>query len=175
MLHCTDMTVLEWQRTRLKWQQEQRQVLQQQQHQHGPQQESYFGDLSSVFQGGGGLGEVVTLSTSLSVKPDPVLVDNGWPDFVGFAPCGRYADNNNNVSGMEFNCANISRTSSYPPLVAEAAAPAADKAKESVLSDNISSGVARESFRKRKVDKVQNNAEVCLFLPFMRVWFHSFA
>lgn len=155
MLHYTDMTLLERQRARLKWHQEQH--LQQQEDQ------SYFGDLGGVFhlqQGyqGGGLGEVVTKS----VKPDPGLVDNGWADVVGFGPCGY---GNNNGSSFDINYA-ISRTSSCPPAAtAVAAAAPAAKVTESVVSGKISSGVGRESFKKRKVDKVHNNTKVCSVLP----------
>ncbi|KAJ9132859.1 hypothetical protein P3X46_033685 [Hevea brasiliensis] len=153
MLHCTDMTVPEKQRARFKWQPEQ----QQQQ-----PQDSFFGDLSGVFhlqqhqlQGfQGDLGEVVTRS----VKPDPALMDNGWPDLVGFGPCGY---GNNNGSGFDINYA-ISRTSSCPPAVAEAAVDAAVLAngREPVVSEKLSSGVGRESLKKRKIDKVQNNTKV---------------
>ncbi|OAY37256.1 transcription factor bHLH63 [Manihot esculenta] len=155
----TSMTVLERQRARFKWQQEQQQQQLQQ------QQESFFGDLSRVFhlqqnqlQGfQGDLGEVVTRS----VKPDPAFVDNGWPDLVGFEPCG-YGNNNNNGSGFGVNYA-ISRTSSCPPAVAEATLDAAVLAKgtEPVVSENLSSGIGRESLmKKRKVDKLQSNPKV---------------
>ncbi|KAJ8763415.1 hypothetical protein K2173_002298 [Erythroxylum novogranatense] len=145
MLHCTDVTVLERQRARLKWQQQQRQ-LQQQAPGQSHQEESCFGDFGSVFGFQGGLSEMVTQST-LSVKPDLDLVDNGWPDLVGFGPCGF----GSNGSGFDMNYA-ICRTSSSPPAVAAAAT--ADEGRESVASEKFSSVVGRESFKKRKVDKV---------------------
>jgi hypothetical protein len=161
MLHCTDMTVLDRRRARIKWQQEQ------QQHQvQLPQQEiSYFSELSRVFQQAGfhegGLSEVVTRS----VKPDPGLVDNGWNNdhVVGFGVGPLY----DNGSGFELNYGAISRTSSCPPAVAAAAtATATVRGAESVVSDKISSGVGRESSKKRKFDKVQNNSKLCVCVFF---------
>ncbi|KAG8655987.1 transcription factor bHLH63 isoform X2 [Manihot esculenta] len=158
MLHCTDMTVLERQRARFKWQQEQE--LQQQQQQHH-QQESFFGDLSGVFQLQlqhqglqGDLGEVVTRS----VKPDPASMDNGWPGLVGFGPSGY---ENNNGSGFDVNYA-ISRTSSCQPAVAGAAVDATvlAESREPVMSEKLSPGVGRENLKKRKVDKLQHNTKV---------------
>ncbi|KAJ9189724.1 hypothetical protein P3X46_000981 [Hevea brasiliensis] len=152
MLHSTDMTVLERQRARFKWQQEQQQQQQQQ---------SFFGDLSGVFQlqqqhqgFQGDLGEVVTRS----VKPDPSLMDNGWSDLVGFGPCGY---GNYNGSGFDVNCA-ISSTSSCPPAVVAPAtnAKVLAEGREPVLSEKLNSGVARECLKKRKVDKVQNSTKV---------------
>ncbi|KAJ6402817.1 hypothetical protein OIU84_014846 [Salix udensis] len=161
MLHCTDVTVLDRQRARIKWQQEQ----QQQEEVQLPQQEiSYFSDFSGVFQQAGfhegGLSEVVTRS----VKPDPGLVDNGWHNdhVVGFGVGPPYT----NGLGFELSYGAISRTSSCPPAVAAAAAAAAATATVtrrgagSVVSDKISYGVGRESSKKRKFDKVQNNSKV---------------
>ncbi|KAJ4838311.1 hypothetical protein Tsubulata_040965 [Turnera subulata] len=153
MLHCADMTVLERQRARLKWEQEQQQQQQQ-------LQESYFGDLGGVVfhqvtqQGEfeGGLGEVVTRS----VKPDPGLVDNSsaWiahDVMAGFVGACGYG--NGTGSGFDMNYG-IARTTSCPPTVVAAAAAAA-KGKDSVGSDSkMSSAVGRESFKKRKADKV---------------------
>ncbi|KAJ6310679.1 hypothetical protein OIU76_015408 [Salix suchowensis] len=153
MLHCTDMTVLERQRARIKWQQEQQQQFQLQQ-----QEISYFTELADVFhQAGvheGGLSEVVTRS----VKPDPGLVDNGWNNdhVVGYGVGLPY----NNGLGFELNYGAISRTSSCPPEAVAAVAEATVKGSESVVSDMISSGAGRESSKKRKVDKIQNNSKV---------------
>ncbi|KAB5541446.1 hypothetical protein DKX38_014420 [Salix brachista] len=153
MLHCTDMTVLERQRARNKWQQEQQQQFQLQQ-----QEISYFTELVDVFhQAGfheGGLSEVVTRS----VKPDPGLVDNGWNNdrVVGYGVGLPY----NNGLGFELNYGAISRTSSCPPEADAAVAAATVKGSESVVSDKISSGAGRESSKKRKVDKIQNNSKV---------------
>ncbi|XP_021896583.1 transcription factor bHLH63-like isoform X1 [Carica papaya] len=168
MLHCTDMTVLERQRARLKWQQDQLQPDQQ-------QQESRFSDFNGLFsmpaqatqvqnfQGGvlaahdPALADVVTRS----VKPDPALL-TGWTDlgktvelragmeFLG--PCAY-----SNYSGLEMNYS-ISRTSSCPPAVAAAVAMEAVEAKPkgSILSEKVSATTGRDSFKKRKVDKMLN-------------------
>lgn len=154
ILQCTDMTVLERQRARVKWQQEHFQVVQPPQ-----QQESFFTELNGVFsvpsqvsfEGGllGGGDSVLG-----PIKPDTAL-ENGRPqlgkDMVrgyGFGPCGP----------AFYSSYAISRTTtSCPPAVAAEA-----KVKESsVLNDNISAAVGRESFKKRKADKVQN-AKVCV-------------
>ena len=156
MLHCTDITVLERQRACIKWQQEQQQ---QQQVQLQQQEISYFTELTGVFQQAGfhegGLSEVVTPS----VKPDPGLVDNGWNnDHVVGLGVGPLYDNG---SGFELNYGAISRISSCPPAAVAAVAAATVKGSESVVSDKISSGVGRESSKKRKVDNKQNNSKVC--------------
>ncbi|XP_044489200.1 transcription factor bHLH63-like [Mangifera indica] len=153
MLHCMDMTALERERARMKWHQEQFHVVQQPQHQ---QQESFFSELSGVFSvpsqvqsfeggllgGGAGGGSVLG-----PVKADPAL-ENGWPDLgkvtfpgYGFGPCGLGFDANNAIS----------RTTSDPPAVAAEA-----RLESSVLSDKMNAAVGRESFKKRKADKVQN-------------------
>ncbi|XWS40050.1 hypothetical protein CRYUN_Cryun18bG0107500 [Craigia yunnanensis] len=165
MLQCLDMTVLERQRDRLKWQQEQ---FQQQ------QQQSYFSELSGVFssqashvqgfQGGlmssdSMLGDMVM---TRQVKPDPGL-ETVWPELgkvdmaaMGFGPCGV-----SNGPSFDMNYA-ISRTSSCPPTVAAAVAAEAVeiKGKESIVSVKMGSAVGRESFKKRKVDKLQNSKVV---------------
>ncbi|XP_062177020.1 transcription factor bHLH63-like [Alnus glutinosa] len=146
MLHClngpgngTDVTVLERQRARMKWQH---------QEQQGYFGGSEFGGLFlepgqvGSFQGlvGGGdtvLGEVVTRS----VKPDPGS-ENGWPQLV-----------NMGFTEFEMNCA-ISRTSSCPPTVGPPAPEA--KGKVPAPAEKMSSAVGRESFKKRKADKMQN-------------------
>ncbi|GLT30591.1 hypothetical protein SLA2020_053840 [Shorea laevis] len=166
MLHCTDMTVLGQQRAQLKWQQEQFQ-----------QQQSYFSELSGVFStqssqvqgfqgefmgGDSALGQVVM---TRQVKPDPGL-DDGWPDLgmvevpdpgLAFSlPCGYGNGSNYEVKYT------MSRTSSCPPSVAAAAAAsvAEVKGKESVTLDKIPSASVRESFKKRKVEKLQNTKVV---------------
>ncbi|KAJ8767138.1 hypothetical protein K2173_013535 [Erythroxylum novogranatense] len=137
MLRCTDMTEMERQRARLKWEQEQ-QV-----------DEGCFGDFSSVFDGfQGGIGEVVTRLSSSSVKPDTVLVDNGCPGLSGFEPCGGYVSIG---SGFDMNY-DVCRPSSSQSAVFGAAMT--DKHRGSVASEKFSSVVGRESFKKRKVDKV---------------------
>ncbi|KAE8008482.1 hypothetical protein FH972_004988 [Carpinus fangiana] len=155
MLHClngpangTEMTVLERQRARMKWQQQ--------------EQQGYFGGSDQfaglflepgqvgTFQGllGGEsvLGEVLTRS----VKPDPGL-ENGWSEL------GRLELVNMGFTEFEMNCA-ISRTSSCPPPVAPPAPEA--KGKVSPPAEKMSSAVGRESFKKRKADKLQNTKVV---------------
>ncbi|XWS62782.1 hypothetical protein CRYUN_Cryun06bG0040200 [Craigia yunnanensis] len=150
MLQCSDMTVFERQRAHLKWQQEQ--LLQRQE-----QQQSYFSELSRVFssqtsheqgfQGGLMSGDSVLCDMVMTrqVKPDPGL-ETAWPELgkvdmagMGFGP------------SFDMNYA-ISRTSSCPPLEV--------KGKESVVSEKMGSAVGRESFKKRKVDKLQNSKVV---------------
>ncbi|XVE93640.1 hypothetical protein REPUB_Repub01dG0211400 [Reevesia pubescens] len=170
MLQCSDMTVLETQRAGLKWQQEQ---LQQQQQ----QQQSYFSELSGVFssqtshvqgfhQGGlmsSGDSVLGGMVMTRQLKPDPGL-ETAWPELgkvdlanMGFGPCGY-----GNGPSFDMNYAN-SRTSSCPPAVAAAVAAEAVvevKGKDSVVSEKMGSAVVRESFKKRKVDKLQNSKVV---------------
>ncbi|XVF45293.1 hypothetical protein PTKIN_Ptkin02bG0194000 [Pterospermum kingtungense] len=170
---CSDMTALERQRACLKWQQEQ----------EDEQQRSYFSELSGVFsssqtshvqgfQGGlmNGTGDSALCGMVMTrlVKPHPAGFETDWPELgkvnmatTGFGPCG-YGNGQN----FDMNYA-ISRTSSCPPAVAAAAEAAvavetADaKAKESLVSEKIiGSAVGRESFKKRKVDKLQNSKVV---------------
>ncbi|XP_022762309.1 transcription factor HBI1-like [Durio zibethinus] len=199
MLQCSDVTALERQRARLKWQQEQLQQQQEQQQlpemlqcsdvtalgarlkwhqeqlqQQQEQQQSYFSELSGVFssqtthvqgfQGGlmsfdSVLGDMVMAP---QVKPDPGL-ETAWPEFgkvdmagMGFGPCGY-----GNGSSFDMNYA-ISRTSRCQPAVAAAVAAEAVevKGKESVVSEKMGSAVGRESFEKRKADKLQNSKVV---------------
>nr|KJB79173.1 hypothetical protein B456_013G036400 [Gossypium raimondii] len=162
MLQCSDLTVLERQRDRLKWQEEQ---FQQQ------QQQSYFSELScgafssqtnhvQGFQGGfmgGASGDSVLSDMVMArqVKPDPGL-ESPWPELgkvdmaaMGFGPCGY-----GNGPSFDMNHA-ISRTSSCPPAVA------ATKAVEvKVNSEKMASAVDKESFKKRKAEKLQNTKVV---------------
>lgn len=179
MLHClnapgnlagnyTDTTVLERQRARLKWQQEQ---IQQ-------QQQSYFSgsELSGVFSGQTQAGQVVQSFQGLvgcesvlgeavnrSVKPDPGL-ENGWPEMekcempiMGFGSCGGL---DTGTQEFEMNGA-ISRTASCPPTVAAAAADT--KAREAALHEKLSSAAGRESFKKRKADRLKNAKVMSVF------------
>lgn len=196
MLHClstsgnvagngTDMTVFERQRVRMKWQQEQFQQQQQQ------QQQSYFGGNEfSMFSMGGQVGQAQQFHGLINgdsagvgdllgraVKADPGL-ENVWPEFgkltmpgtgfnvenAGFESAGIL-----NCSGFEMNHT-TSRTSSCPLAAAEA------KVRESVLPEKIASAVGRESFKKRKADKVQS-PKVCFFccLNLWRVWSFGFS
>lgn len=160
--------MLERQRERMKWQQEQ----------HHQQNQSYFcgsgfdgaftslqvpnsqGLMMMMMNGAGdgsGLGDVV--ANARSVKPDPGS-ESGWPELGKFElPNLAFVS-----SGFNANSA-ISRTSSCPPSVAAAmATPLADaKGKESVSSatEKMRSASGRESFKKRKSEKIQN-PKVCV-------------
>lgn len=178
MLHClstpgnvagngTDMTVLERQRFRMKWQQEQFHHQQQQQ-----LQESYYGgNQFSMFSMGGQDGEAQQFHGLIdgdsagslgdllgrTVKADPGL-ENVWPEFgkltmpgtgfnvenAGFESSGILS-----CSGFEMNH-DTSRTSSCLQSAAEV------EVRESVLPEKIASTVGRESFKKRKADKIQS-------------------
>uniref|UniRef100_A0A2N9EXW2 BHLH domain-containing protein n=1 Tax=Fagus sylvatica TaxID=28930 RepID=A0A2N9EXW2_FAGSY len=153
MLHCTDMTVLERQRARVKWQEQQ-------------QQQSYFGGsiefggTSSVFfeqpisqvEGQSFQGLVGDLVLGEMVKPDPGL-ENRWSEL------GKFELSNMDFEscGFDMNGA-ISRTSSCPPKVVAPVTEA--KGKVSVPVEKMSSAVGRESCKKRKADKVQNTKVV---------------
>lgn len=148
--NCTDMTVLDRQRARMKWQHDQLQQQQQQQHQ------GYFGgsELNGVFshlpiqasqqvqsfQGLIGLGDS---GMGQAVKPDPSS-ENGWAE-LGHGSCGFEMNGPNNIS-TTFSC---------PPKVA-----AETKNNNTVVTDKISSPAGKESFKKRKADKAQNNKAV---------------
>ncbi|GLT86218.1 hypothetical protein SLE2022_043720 [Rubroshorea leprosula] len=162
MLQCNELTVLDRQTARMKWLQEQ-----------FPEQR-YFSELSGVFSsqssqgfpsgfvgGDSVLGEVMM---TRQVKSDPGL-ENGWSDFgtiempdpgVAFClPCG-YGN------GSNFEMKYMSRTSSCPQSVAAVAAPTSVEVKEreSIAADKTSVAAGRESFKKRKVEKLQNTKVV---------------
>lgn len=155
--NCTDMTVLERQRSRMKWQQDQIH-----------EQQSYFSGsaLSGVFQFQGlvgcesmlGLG-VEGEAVARSVKPDPGL-ENGWPELGKFTdqmPNMGFGSVSNSGTGFQMNHSAISRTASCPPAVAAASADV--KAREALLQEKL-------SFKKRKADKVPNTkvlSVMCLF------------
>ncbi|KAL4303473.1 hypothetical protein GQ457_10G021420 [Hibiscus cannabinus] len=166
MLQCSDMTVLQRQRARLKWQEEQFQ-----QHQQQQQQQSYFSELDGVFstqaghvqgfqQGGlmsgataaGGSDSVLSdMVMTRQLKPDPGL-ETAWPELgkvgmgsMGFSPCGYGI-------GQSFD---INHASCLPSVAVAAAASKAVEVKE-----KMNSAVGRESFKKRKVEKLQNSKVV---------------
>ncbi|KAK8568101.1 hypothetical protein V6N13_106042 [Hibiscus sabdariffa] len=169
MLQCSDMTVLERQRARLKWQEEQFQQ----------QQQSYFSELNGVFssQAGhvqgfqqcglmshaaaGGSDSVLSdMVMTRQLKPDPGL-ETAWPELgkvgmgsMGFSPCGYGIG-----QSFDMNHA-ISRTSSCPPAVAAAAAVASKAVEVKGNLEKMSSAVGRESLKKRKVEKLQNSKVV---------------
>ncbi|KAF8406445.1 hypothetical protein HHK36_008532 [Tetracentron sinense] len=182
MLHClhtpenlagngTDMTVLERQRARLKWQQQ----LQTQQ----PQQ-SYFNEnqinvfslpphttqtqhFQALINSDSAFRELATRS----MKADPGS-ENEWPDFSKY-PIPRTGFGEEMTvfatSDLEMDYS-ISRTSSCPPAVVAAMAAMAEvvvgeeKASESILTEKLASTIGKESFKKRKADKAQN-PKVC--------------
>ncbi|XP_039014914.1 transcription factor HBI1-like [Hibiscus syriacus] len=160
------MTVLERQRARLKWQEE---------HFQQHQQESYFSELSGVFssqtghvqgfhQGGlmscggaaGGDSVLSDVMMTRQLKPDPGL-ETAWPELgkkvdmgaMGFGPCGY-----GNGQSFDMNQA-ISRTSSCPPAMA-----AVEAVEVKGNLEKMGLAVGRESFKKRKVEKLQNSKVV---------------
>ncbi|KAK3195484.1 hypothetical protein Dsin_026794 [Dipteronia sinensis] len=154
MLHCTDMTVLERQRARLKWQQQDQFHQQQQPEEEEDEVEErsgYFSELSGVFSGQSHVSQVPGFDGGAAagnsmigpVKPDPGS-ENGWSEMVKILVPGF------GFPGFEANFS-ISRTASCPPLAA--AAEVKDK-----MSGAAASG--RESFKKRKLDKIQNTKVV---------------
>ncbi|CAK9315901.1 unnamed protein product [Citrullus colocynthis] len=161
MLHCLNTTgncpdtlsVLERQRARLKWQQDQ--LLQQQQQ---PLNQSCFNkvDYGGGFPppvavpadhftgfpgymsgGGGGGGGGLSLVEMVmgAVKPDPGLND-GWSEMGKFDPSLLL-----NATAYELN-SSLSRTSSCPPAVAP------------TVAEKMGSAAGRDSFKKRKAEKV---------------------
>lgn len=148
--NCPDtLTVLERQRARLKWQQDQ--FLQQQSQgcfnraDYGgfpppvavPPDHylpGFMGFMSGGGEGGSGGGASLVEMVMGAVKPDPGLED-GWSEMGKFDPSLLL-----NATAYELN-SSLSRTSSCPPAVPE----------------KVGSAAGRESFKKRKAEKVQNN------------------
>ncbi|CAB4320511.1 unnamed protein product [Prunus armeniaca] len=159
--NSTDMTVLERQRARMKWHQhEHNDPIQLHQQQQGY---NFSGnELSGVFPvpipAGQAQGFMGLVCGDSEVKPDPCS-ENRWAE-LGYGSCGLVV-NNNGAAGFEEminghnNNGNISRTFSCPPTVA-----AEKKSNDAVLSQKISSPAGKESFKKRKADKVQSNKAV---------------
>lgn len=148
-------SVLERQQARLKWH-------------HDQFHDSFLGgsELSDLFtvdptsqQPQVGVAQFQGFAAGDSVKPDPGF-ENGWPSFAKFDVCSvgfnvASVGYGNNGSGYDVDYA-ISRTSSCPPaVVAAAASEAAEKGKESVVSEKLSSAPGKESFKKRKSEKAQ--------------------
>ncbi|XP_058190671.1 transcription factor bHLH63-like isoform X2 [Rhododendron vialii] len=159
MLHCintpgnvagsfTDMSVLERQRARIKWQQEQ--LLN--------QPPCYF-EANNQFNGysmpnhAQEFHNLINSEVGLVVKADPGL-DNRWQEFGQFGGEGSGLGSSGfvNGSGFELNYG-ISRTLSCPQEVAAAMEAAR---RESVSPEKMSSAVGRESFKKRKADRNQS-------------------
>ena len=171
------MTMLERQRARMNWQQDHQQQ-QQQQHQHHQGYFSATGGFNAVFssslqvQSSPSLGSMTVVAadsgSSLadvvphSIKPDPSL-ETGWPKLdkfvMGFGSSGlppAPAPAPAAASGFDVNSA-ISRASSCPPSLAEA-------------KENMSSSTGKESFKKRKAEKVQNTKVCFVLLLLIVVW-----
>ncbi|KAI5314194.1 hypothetical protein L3X38_043370 [Prunus dulcis] len=159
--NCTDMTVLDRQRARMKWHQhEHNDPIQLHQQQQGY---NFSGnELSGVFSvpipAGQAQGFMGLVCGDSAVKPDPCS-ENRWAE-LGYGSCGLVVNNNGAAVFEEMingrnNNSNISRTFSCPPTVA-----AEKKSNDAVLSQKISLPAGKESFKKRKADKVQSNKAV---------------
>ncbi|XAR59551.1 hypothetical protein NMG60_11015426 [Bertholletia excelsa] len=168
MLHClnipgnvagngTDISVLERQRGRMKWQ---RDLFTQQQRYFDENELGGFSfpaqvqHLQGSVSGDTGLNELV----SRAVKVDPGL-DSGWPNFSEYGGDGSAHGSNGFGVGSGFDPSyGLSRTMSCPTAVAAAVAESAmaeTKQAEPTLPEKMSS-VGRESFKKRKADKNQS-------------------
>lgn len=169
MLHCmnkaagiagrgADISVLERQRARMKWEEDQQQ--QQQLNFYGGNELNMFSlppaaqaqQYQSLISNGSGFGVLV----NRPVKADPGM-DNGWSDNGKFGGDDHFGYGYGNVNGVELNYA-ISRTTSCPPE--EAAAGAYAEQREDILPEKMSTAIGRESFKKRKADKTHNQ-KVC--------------
>ncbi|GFY89702.1 cryptochrome-interacting basic-helix-loop-helix 1 [Actinidia rufa] len=147
MLHCTDLSVLERQQARIKWQQE---PFHQQQRYFDENEFSGFSGPSQAQQFQGLVNRDMGINGL--VKADPGL-DNGWADFgqfdgegSGLGPGGFGLG-----SGFEMNYGS-SRTISCPSAVAEVTA-AETKQRESALPEKMSS--CNTSKDNSKVSEVQ--------------------
>ncbi|KAK6946261.1 Myc-type, basic helix-loop-helix (bHLH) domain [Dillenia turbinata] len=179
--NCTDISVLERQRARMKWQQEHL-------HQHRQHQNFLSNEEFNVFQLQAQLAQAQQFQNLINgelsfdgfsgrpVKPDPGL-DNVWPDYsslsVGHHGSTHYGPSAGSAGlecpgygRVDVNYA-ISRTTSCPPSVvagiadvaavpvAAVAAVADAKSRDSTVTEKLTAVVGRESFRKRKADKLQ--------------------
>ncbi|XP_059647664.1 transcription factor bHLH63-like [Cornus florida] len=156
--NSTDMSVLERQQVRMKWQQEQ---LQQQSYFDGNEFNVYSIPAQAQFESLVNCDPVLNQLMNQAVKVDPGL-ENRWQDFgkVGgdvsdFGSCEFV-----NGSGFEMNYAiPITATASCSPAMTAAKVEvgvADTKGRESVLPGKLSSATAKESFKKRKADETQN-------------------
>lgn len=170
------LSVLERQQARIKWQAEHLLLPPPQVQQLGLNYFDYSDELN-VFSSPGqaqqfhgliaddqNLGGLLTQG----MKLDPGVGNTGCSNIgsIGGGSFGFGDSELGNVTGFGMNYA-VSRTASCPPSVAaamaEVATAAASKAKQTVLPEKLSSSAGRESFKKRKPDKTQNQ-KVCLFL-----------
>ncbi|XP_027112244.1 uncharacterized protein [Coffea arabica] len=98
------------------------------------------------------------------LKQDPdVQTTTGCDNFtnIGGPSAGVGACELENITGFGMDYA-VSRTVSCPPAMAAAmadVAAAASKGRETTLPEKLSSSAGRESFKKRKADKTQNQKE----------------
>ncbi|KAL3515160.1 hypothetical protein ACH5RR_022062 [Cinchona calisaya] len=99
------------------------------------------------------------------MKQDPVVQNTGCNSFAstggGIFGFGGGSDFEN-FTGIGMNYA-VSRTASCPPAVPAAMAEvamAASKGRETIQPEKLSSSTGRDSFKKRKADKTQNQKEV---------------
>ncbi|XP_009587041.1 uncharacterized protein LOC107766787 [Nicotiana tabacum] len=157
----SEMSVLERQRARMKWQQEQ---LQQQEMmsyfdgQNDQQLMNFYSQTAGAQQFHGQINNVNDESlnelVTRAIKPDPCL-ENNWTigtDGLGYVPTGVGYGGTTPQLGLNYA---ISRTTSCPPNMADNAV-SDGKAKESMMSSNR----GRESFKKRKADKNQHLKEL---------------
>ncbi|KAM6563162.1 hypothetical protein CsatB_023160 [Cannabis sativa] len=167
--NCTELTVLERQRARLKWQEEQRhQQLQQSSYFRGSELGGMFfqandHDQLHNFQ----VHSFKDLAVHRSVNHDPRF-KNEWPEPEKFnipllenvslsSSSGFVSDSINPSPGFQMNGA-ISRTYSCPPIVAVGAETAEVKDKEIVLPvGKFCSSGGKQTFKKRKTDQTQNS------------------
>ncbi|XP_071930727.1 uncharacterized protein [Coffea arabica] len=104
------------------------------------------------------------LLTQGILKQDPgVQTTTGCDNFtnIGGPSAGLGACELGNITGFGMDYA-VSRTVSCPPAMAAAmadVATAASKGRETTLPEKLSSSAGRESFKKRKADKTQNQKE----------------
>ncbi|CAN4107537.1 unnamed protein product [Withania somnifera] len=158
----SELTVLDRQRARMKWQQEQ--VLQQEMTYFNGQNEQLMNCFHQTSEAQRFHGLINVNNQSLNelvtraITPDPCL-ENNWDDFgttgnngFGYVPVGVGHAGMSHPTEMNYA---ISRTTSCPPTMADNAVSAV-KLKETTLSSNRS----RESFKKRKADKNQHHKEV---------------
>ncbi|KAF3657107.1 transcription factor HBI1 [Capsicum chacoense] len=158
----SELSVLDRQRARMKWQQEQ--VHQQEMSYFSGQNDQLMNCFHQSSEGQQFHGLINVNDQSLNelvtraIKPDPCL-ENNWRDFgttgangFGYVPIGVGHGGMSHPAEMNYA---ISRTTSCPPTMADNAVSAV-KPKETILSSNR----GRESFKKRKADKNQHLKEV---------------
>ncbi|KAF9619483.1 hypothetical protein IFM89_007231 [Coptis chinensis] len=161
MLHRTtqaEMSVLERQQARLKFQSQQNVSVSEQ------LQQSYFSDTQFNLMPNQGLMSnemAIRELVNRSIKMDPAGLENGWPDFAKYPLSGAgfgsettgfgSVENGYGGNGVDLVDYSLSRTSSCPTAMLEG------RSVELGLSGKIGSVGGRESVKKRKVDKAQNS------------------